>query len=156
MLFGSQIMNELFPAHTGWCIFRDRAKADLVLNFYNDVRYDVPSIDMDKVFFITSWPVVWLSVILTPHLSNVAEFRQLQKPNAQTKYFEILSTHPETHCNTTQKLQIDILNLDATFPITLSENVCMVYLFLVILSFPNRLAMTIRKTGGRITIKIWS
>ena len=65
-----------------------------------------------------------LSVILTPHLLNVAEFRQLQKPNAQTKYFEILSAHPETPCNTTQKLQIDILNLDATFLITF-ERECM-------------------------------
>ena len=45
--------------------------------------------------------------------------RQLQIPNAQTKYYEILPVHFETHtCNTvTQlaKLQIDIFNLNTTF-----------------------------------------
>ena len=45
-----------------------------------------------------------LSVILTPHFSNFAEFRQLLLPNVQTKYYEILSAHIKTHHNTTDKI----------------------------------------------------
>ena len=56
-----------------------------------------------------------LSVNSTSHLSNFADFRQLQIPNARTKYHEILLLHTKTPHHTTPNLQIDILNLNTTF-----------------------------------------
>ena len=45
-----------------------------------------------------------LSVNQTSHFSNFADFRQLQIPNARTKYYEILPTHTETPHNTNHKI----------------------------------------------------
>ena len=45
-----------------------------------------------------------VSMNLTSHFSNFAEFRQLQIPNAQTKYYEILPARTKTHHNTTHKI----------------------------------------------------
>ena len=52
-----------------------------------------------------------LFVNLTSHFSNFANFRQLQIPNAQTKYYDIYLLIPNTQYNS----QIDILNLNTTF-----------------------------------------
>ena len=45
-----------------------------------------------------------LSVNLTSQFSNFAEFRQLQIPNGQTKYYEILPAHYKIPHNTTRKI----------------------------------------------------
>ena len=45
-----------------------------------------------------------LSVNLTLHFSNFADFRQLQIPNARTKYYEILPAHTKTPHNTSHKI----------------------------------------------------
>ena len=45
-----------------------------------------------------------LSVNLTSHFSNFADFRQLPIPNAQTKCHEILLVHTKTHHYTAHKI----------------------------------------------------
>ena len=42
---------------------------------------------------------VSLSLNLSSHFSNFADFRQLQIPNAHTKYYEILAAHSKTPHN---------------------------------------------------------
>ena len=44
------------------------------------------------------------ALILTLELGNFADFTQLQIPNAQTKYYEILTTITETPHNTIRKI----------------------------------------------------
>ena len=45
-----------------------------------------------------------LSLNLTSHFSNFADFRQLQISNAWTKYYEILPAHTKTPHDTTHKI----------------------------------------------------
>ena len=52
-----------------------------------------------------------LSVNLTSHFSNFPDFRQLQIPNAQTKYYEILSAHIKIPHNATHKIAIRYFEL---------------------------------------------
>ena len=49
-----------------------------------------------------------LSIILKPHFSNFAEFRELYMPNALTKYHQIGSAHTETASDATFKIQVDL------------------------------------------------
>ena len=55
------------------------------------------------------------AVISTPDFSKFADFKQLQIPNAQTKYYEILTTNMEHLIIPFTKLQTDVLNLNITF-----------------------------------------
>ena len=45
-----------------------------------------------------------LSVKSTSHFSTLSDFRQLQIPHAQTKYYEILPAHSKTPHDTTRKI----------------------------------------------------
>ena len=45
-----------------------------------------------------------LTVNLTSHFSNFTDCRQLQIPNAWTKYYEIPPAHPKTPHDTTHKV----------------------------------------------------
>ena len=42
--------------------------------------------------------------LITSHFSNFADYRQLQIPNARTKYYEILPAHTKTTHDTTNKI----------------------------------------------------
>ena len=56
-----------------------------------------------------------LSVNSTSQISNFDEFRQLQIPNAQSNYHDILPVHTKHYDMQLGKSQIDILNLNTTF-----------------------------------------
>ena len=69
---------------------------DFVPDFLGNVLCDVPATHVDKFLLLHSGysivsRVSVSAVILTPDFSNFAEFRQLQIPNALTKYCEIFN-----------------------------------------------------------------
>ena len=73
-----------------------------------------------------------LSVNLTSHFSNFADFRQLQIPNAQKKYCEILPAHTKTLRYTTHKItnryfefKYHFLTLQKKIPITFEQGCTM-------------------------------
>ena len=65
---------------------------------------------------------ICLSVNQTSHFSNFAHFRQLQIPNARTKYYEILPTHTETPHNTNHKIAYRYFEFRYHF-VTLQKNI---------------------------------
>ena len=69
-----------------------------------------------------------LSVNLTSHFSNFADFRQLQIPNARTKYYEIVFAHTQTPHDKTHKIanqyfefRYHFLTLQKKIPITFEQ-----------------------------------
>ena len=72
--------------------------------------------------------VLSLSVKLPSHFSNFVDFRQLQIPNAQTKYYEILPAHTKTPRNTSHRIanryfefKYHFLTLQIKIPITFEQ-----------------------------------
>ena len=62
-----------------------------------------------------------LYVNLTSHFSNFAEFRELQKPNTRTKYYEILPAHTKTSHDTSHKIANRYFKFNYHF-LTLQKN----------------------------------
>ena len=82
-----------------------------------------------------------LFVNLQSHFSNFADLRQLQIPNAQTKYYENLPGHTKTPLNTTHKianryfeLQYHFLTLQKKTPITFEQG-CTMYLYSIMIQY---------------------
>ena len=63
------------------------------------------------IFAVLSQPICQLNIIFF----ELADFRQLQISNAETKYYEILPAHTKHLIIQLVKLQIDILKLNTTF-----------------------------------------
>ena len=93
-------MNELLP-HPLLCWYATngagglRSGNQLILGDaqqYSDIKF------LDIRLFLS------LSVDLTSHFANFADFRQLQILNARTKYYEILPAHTTTPHNTINKI----------------------------------------------------
>ena len=59
---------------------------------------------MQRAVPVNSGAGTSLSIILTPHFSNCADFRQLRIVKARTKYYEILPAHTETLHDATHKI----------------------------------------------------
>ena len=77
--------------------------------------------------------VLSLSVNLTSHFSNFIDFRQLQIPNAQTKYYEILPAHTKTPRYTSHRIanryvefKYHFLTLQKKFRLLLNKGVLLV------------------------------
>ena len=104
----------------------DHGRTNLVPDFCSDIICDVPATLLDKSLLLhsghslVSW--VYISVvILTPNFSNFTYFKQLQIPDAQTKYYIILTTYTETPHYTTRKIAIWYIEFNHHLS-TLQEN----------------------------------
>ena len=105
-------------------LFRGRAmpeRSDLVPDFLGNVSYDIPPTHVGKFLLLHSGYSMVSAAISTPDFSNIADFRQLQIPNAHTKYYEISTVNTETPQNTARKIANWYIELEY-HPSTLQKN----------------------------------
>ena len=95
-----------YTAISNFSIFEGLGRTDLFPDFGGDVLYDVAPTHVGKFRLSHSGysSVSQLICEFNIAFSTFADFRQLQIPNAQTKYYEIVPAHTKTPQNTTLKI----------------------------------------------------
>ena len=135
----------VMPSNTAiwsFSIFRDKVWAELIyfpisaamssMMFHRLMWTNIFYYTLDIRFCIS------LSVNQTSHFSNFADFRQLQIPNAQTKYYEHLPAYTKTPQNATRKIanwyfefKCHFLALQTNFRLLLNKGVQSIAMILI-------------------------